>query len=95
LSTLELQGILLLSNNVKTLCFYDIVFRMDKKKRNPEGLRRSSTKGGGFGGVCPALAPNTKQLCPQNVMDSSLIAALQNTFYQSSIKYFCPVSGYS
>jgi hypothetical protein len=68
---------------------------MGQKKRNPEGLRRSSTKGGGFGGVCPALAPNTRILCAQRVMVSRTIAALQNTFYQSSIKFNYALSGNS
>jgi hypothetical protein len=51
-------------------------------------LRLRSTKGGGFGGVCPALerALNTPELCNRWRPVASVFVALQHKFIQLKIR---------
>jgi hypothetical protein len=46
--------------------------RRHKKKRSPQGLRRSSTKGGGFGGVCPTER-QTRPNCAPTIFQIQVI----------------------
>jgi hypothetical protein len=87
-AAVQLRQQLLHRNNAVNRHLEGTSDRPRKKKRNPEGLRGSSTKGGGFGGVCPTLALSTIELCPSRVTYSRNFVAMRDTFYQSSIKFF-------